>query len=985
MKENYKRIIKGILLICLTFFMGFNVIDVSAEEKKCQTDNFKGNIKNNPNSKIITISANGDKNQWNAYLIEPEDLRNVQNDFTYTGISYTLSNDTIQISYNGYTSDNIGILLVKTNNECADANTIIQKIESARTTTVTIDDDDDENKNKSYYLEGFGYQIIKPVHKEPISNNNKDSLCAQLQAGDSNCVKGTGISQSVFDASWQGVTTQQKYKSYIPACYKSSLSSKPTNQEIKNQIANAITAYYFDNIGSIGTLPTIHTGAINVKDPTKKIGLTCDYLNIDTSRDYYVNKNYYYHEEESNNSITINDNKYTCKKICREVMKVEYGPPVASIAGLCFEYKVRVTSEIACQTTPEGDLTPPNSDNYKTCEPVAYCESSTKKGSDKSAGPNEEFDSCVNSCDNGKYTQKCINKCYNKVYANSNNQLLSYADKVEATKLASCSGNVTNKNLYGTNNAGANLSQEILSNSDNHDCYGYYKWSNGEIIWVPGSSEAYWAQYARFYFLNSNVAAETIAHDEASINEPGSGRWKKNNEIWYYKASKKSSLQHKDGFKIASKYKGGTTSGGVTCDWNCSFIGCNVGDKLNSGDVKDTYNDDSETYRNFLNKCAAEASCSTKTAEFTIKVNNKTKDKPNEDNWINYNAATLTNTTSAVDINDESNIILNRSGCYGETINKNNYMTEWSFPGTWVNNKTGEISYKEKEGTTWHKKTDKFCTSLNSADVNVGWWYYGAMKALGKSDDESKKNAVTGETMTDEQLKAAVTEKNIVATVAEKKTDNKDFDDLEGAFGHFHWKIEVKCFYALYDTATIPCADNDPSCPPCTGPLCDPDPCTGSDCNPVSYRIRTVDNADLFPSTEGKTTTDPTKTGRTPGFNWTSNARNNKNSNYKINPDKLLTKIQTEGDGIYSNDDNVDYKFVLDRTALSEIRKYNKEQGNYRNYGKNFSIINGVSVYSSDLIRKGLLSDIKYSPIKGTLGCNNEKFGVCDNDLKIGG
>ena len=182
-----------------------------------------------------------------------------------------------------------------------------------------------------------------------------------------------------------------------------------------------------------------------------------------------------------------------------------------------------------------------------------------------------------------------------KVYANSNNQLLSYADKVEATKLASCSGNVTNKNLYGTNNAGANLSQEILSNSDNHDCYGYYKWSDGEIIWIPGSPEAYWAQYARFYFLNSNVAAETIAHDEASIDKDGSGRQKKNNEIWYYKASKKSSLQHKDGFKIASKYKGGTTSGRVTCDWNCSFIGCNAGDKLNSGDVKDTYNDDSET------------------------------------------------------------------------------------------------------------------------------------------------------------------------------------------------------------------------------------------------------------------------------------------------------------------------------------------------------------------------------------------------------
>ena len=298
MKENYKRIIKGILLICLTFFMGFNVIDVSAEEKKCQTDNFKGSIKNNPNSKIITISANGDENQWNAYLIVPEELHDVQKDFTYTGISYTLSNDTIQISYNGYTSDNIGILLVKTNNECADAKTIIQKIESARTNTVTIDDDDDENKNKSYYIEGFGYQIIKLVGKEQISNDKKDSLCDQLQAGNFTCVEGTGISQSVFNASWQGVTTQQKYKSYIPACYKSLLSSKPTNQEIKNQIANAITAYYFDNIGSIGTnmpinfrnMPVGSTNTIifilykenNIKIPSNIAGLMLSGILSDT-------------------------------------------------------------------------------------------------------------------------------------------------------------------------------------------------------------------------------------------------------------------------------------------------------------------------------------------------------------------------------------------------------------------------------------------------------------------------------------------------------------------------------------------------------------------------------------------------------------------------------------------------------------------------------------------------------------------------------
>ena len=69
----------------------------------------------------------------------------------------------------------------------------------------------------------------------------------------------------------------------------------------------------------------------------------------------------------------------------------------------------------------------------------------------------------------------------------------------------------------------------------------------------------------------------------------------------------------------------------------------------------------------------------------------------------------------------------------------------------------------------------------------------------------------------------------------------------------------------------------------------DPSPtCIDKNCDDIKdkdpaqrYRIRTVDTADLFPSAEGKDTTDPTKTGRTPGFNWTVNATNLKNKNYQ--------------------------------------------------------------------------------------------------------
>ncbi len=957
MKKNYKRIIKGILFICLTFFICFNVKDVSAEEtKKCSTESFKGTIRNNNKTKVITISLGADPNQWNVYLVEPDDIQAPRASFRYTGIGYTLTNETIQISYNGYVSNNVGVILVKMNEECSDANAVVQTIESARTTKGKLEDD----STKSFYVESPAYTIVKAATKDTIDNSTKSDLCGQLQAGNYNSFSSL-VSRKVFDASWYGVTHETAYKAYIPACYKSSLSTKPTDDEIKNQIANALTSYYFNNVGKIGTLPDIN-GATIVGDPTQNIGLTCDYLNLDTSADYYVNKNSYYYEKAETKSERIGTKTYSCKKTCREVITVEYGPPVATIAGLCFEYKVKVKSEISCETETTGDLTPPSADDYKTCEPVAYCESSDKTGNDKSAGPNEEFDSCVNSCDNGKYTQKCINKCYNKVYANNSNQLLSYTDKVEATKLAACNGYITKaeilKNMSNAE-AGAAVSQEILSNSSNKACYGYYKWSNGDsgdIIWVPGASNAYWAKYARFYFLNSSIAAETMSHDvEYKAYGPSTryGRWI-NSEIRYYKANN-------NGFKTATAWTDTNghvpegKTGNYVCNWNCSYTGCNEGDKLNPSDAAGVFEDDSQKYRDFLNSCAAEATCSTTVAEFTIKANNKIKNE-STDNWIDFTSSIQQSNGHAL-ATDAKNMILDRNYCYAEDTTPNKYLTEWSFPGTWINNKTGEISYVEKTDKAWHYKKDKFCTNLNSADVNVGWWYYGMMQQMGKSKVDSMKN-VDGSTMNETELKNAVEELNIKATTRD--------------FGHFSWNIDVSCFYALYNTSSTP-EDN------CTNPPCDD---TINE-NPVlRYRIRTVDNSDLFPSTDGTETTDKTTTGRTPGFNWTGDAANSKNSNYVINPESLIESIQTKGDSVYNED--AEYSFNLDKEALKAIRTTNSKS--YTKYEGTFEVINGVSVYKSSLFRDGSTLDKKYIKSLGTLGCNNQTAnGESCNNYKQGG
>ena len=60
----------------------------------------------------------------------------------------------------------------------------------------------------------------------------------------------------------------------------------------------------------------------------------------------------------------------TCQVNCTEVVTIEYGPPVATTAGLCFEYDVKVTSRVNCDI-----ITPPKPPNKITtyCTPSPQC------------------------------------------------------------------------------------------------------------------------------------------------------------------------------------------------------------------------------------------------------------------------------------------------------------------------------------------------------------------------------------------------------------------------------------------------------------------------------------------------------------------------------------------------------------------------------------------------------------------------------------
>ena len=49
-------------------------------------------------------------------------------------------------------------------------------------------------------------------------------------------------------------------------------------------------------------------------------------------------------------------------------------------------------------------------------------------------------------------------------------------------------------------------------------------------------------------------------------------------------------------------------------------------------------------------------------------------------------------------------------------------MSEWGFPGTYIHNKTGEISYVNPETEGWYYDANKFCMPLDADSVNAKWW-----------------------------------------------------------------------------------------------------------------------------------------------------------------------------------------------------------------------------------------------------------------------
>lgn len=632
-----------------------------------------------------------------------------------------------------------------------------------------------------------------------------------------------------------------------------------------------------------------------------------------------------------------NGEKISCKRTCEEGVVVEYGPPVASKAGLCFEYKIRVTSAVRCYSDLNSIKTPGKPTTV--CTPGPTCTGVGRHGTYHvtEGGPSKEYDKCIKSCDGGKYTKSCSNKCYKKVYGSS-------------TKTSNNNNSASTLKLSGDSTYDK-IEECISKSSKNHG--GCYVRQGRSIVWK----------------------------DNGRMNR---GRW--------YVTSGWSRSGYKvfldDGF-MRHDYGGDFCHD--SCSWNSND--CSSNEYLNYGYAESDYKANMKIYKKLVDRCKAAATCSTSLAEFTISVDytNSNKKKVTIDFPYSSEADKLGTDQSNSTNKNENTTIINEpapNGCF-LTTNKNAqfYQAAWSFPGSWINNKTGEVSYKPKKTSDgWRSLPDKFCIPLDAQNVNTAWWnsYYGTQLQSFSKTSISSASAI-------EKCKS-ISEKGSIYNYKQTftKDDIKNIDyNINGKtkkFGHFGWNISVSCFYAL-----------NTSIPKVTENSTTTDDKTPLECKTSSEaRVRTVDLTNLFPSTDGTTkNSDSTTTGRTPGFNWSTYATisENKNPTYTSSPAQYLADVQKLGYSVYSNN-YLDYEITLDKAKLAELKKYGnsvsgtsgstKKDKNYTAFDGTSTVSDktGVTRYTSNLLGS-LGSNIK-RPRPAARECNNMKNYDSDECQKAG-
>lgn len=772
---------------------------------------------------------------------------------------------------------------------------------------------------------------------------------------------------------------------------------------------------------------------IQVTDITKSNSLSCNYGKTDGK----TVKKYTYKSTKRTSD--------TCTTTCREDVVVTLDPPVITESGMCFSYVVDIKSKVACSSEFTGAVPK----KYKGCIANTICSGGTDKG-----GPNEEFDSCVESCDNGNYTQSCIDKCYKKVYEENKEETASKVTKtekstkddsseylerlkststfVEPQKLAGSLGQVdvgtekvtcyTDSYLASTgwmNDAQlTDLAQKVYY-SKQYLPGGYYGLTNG-YEWYPSYKYYKYDLVNGIYSLkDSGGCLSRISPHYFSSVDKTKLTIKELNGQFYYAGSRihryvptgtlvdEASHKYRNSGGLVRhqiSYNGGksfvTSNCGETCQVSSSCAnqirkGSNKypGNKwaiVTNTQALNIYKAELKAYTKAKTVCVNSTQSCYSTADSAYKIVVDETSKNTGKNLGNSyssgqkvdqaksgsNKSSISGPNSSMVINTNGKCITGECAnnqLYCNSLDKNSseykaycedkqscklagipackdgntcydYHTTLSFPKNYINVKTGKtkVEIDKTQLPFFVAIGNAYCTNLSAKEVNVDWYNY-------KIDDT---NTVA--------KPSKINKYNITGTIKN--------------YGYSKWNFDFSCFFAIKNPTSGDCVGDE-----CTG---DDKKCVGKNCsgdndgtpsnNIVSnVKVRSINLSNLFPNRNAR-------------FNWSSEAKNVNNRNYKVDPEALTKAIETTGDKVYDEGNEnkyLDYEINLTRDAIKTIRKYNK--GKTYNNSDNGTAVNrlegqgtwGVTVYHSKLL-DSLGTVVKK---RGLLGCNNQTSSTTCN------
>lgn len=699
-------------------------------------------------------------------------------------------------------------------------------------------------------------------------------------------------------------------------------------------------------------------------------GISVGTLSCKKNQSLAATEKYYTTHEEIQNDA--------CQVDCVEQLQVTYDPPQAVKGGMCFQYKVTVRSKVSCKTELKNEIKWPSPKD--SCDYAPICSGNSQE---TQAGPNDDFDSCINSCDGGAYSQSCINKCYKKVYG-KNKKTKSSVKKTSSNSISSAitTSNIVKlannndpyysiegcKSNYQIENNVVNCAKEFYKLKQQLPSGKYvednrYDWY--QYVWLPDDGVGKtkldpltdnWIESIKrsspYYFRTEQVALSTI-ESFYGLNSGYNGA----GEARKYVIDKAGIKRQR-----SKNYK---------CNEICGFRRLSgTSDCVStSNQLEEKYLNEFENIYNQLSECTSKAVCkSGVVSSFNIGVDYDSKDATtNKENSGNnsWNATNKSGVNADMDnvgkgdkkmfipiiVEDDqrkqvipadlepSNTNNGINGtCYGKNNDKywQHYKTTITFPGTWINLKSAKRLYKEPTSTEkdyMREKENYYCVGYDYKPVNEKWWDW-------------KINGVGN-----------------INTIKVEKPDNIKAKIKD--FGKYNWSLNLNCFYGLSNEVTK-----------CVGKNCNPT-CTGGECDTSikNVKMRTVDQQDLFAG----------RTGDKVGFNWTSAAQdkvalNAKNSNaktYGVDPGEYAKKLQTlaKGNAETAYSGNPDYSLHLTKENIKELRKYANKNG-YTSYegngGNPYKEVSGIDLY---YYTSGILNKSEYTTNfkrNTNLGVNND-------------